>query len=46
LVIGSEAARRLRVETAVTLKWLAAELHMGSWTQVAKENGAWIVVEF
>jgi REP element-mobilizing transposase RayT len=29
-------ARRLRAETAVTLKWLAAELHMGAWTHVAK----------
>jgi len=28
-------ARRLRVETAVTLKWIAAELHMGTWTHVA-----------
>jgi hypothetical protein len=27
--------RRLRVETAVTLKWIAAELHVGHWTQVA-----------
>jgi hypothetical protein len=27
-------ARRLRVETAVTLKWIAAELHMGTWTHV------------
>jgi hypothetical protein len=23
------------VETAVTLKWIAAELHMGTWTHVA-----------
>jgi REP element-mobilizing transposase RayT len=28
-------ARRLRAETAVTLKWIAAELHMGTWTHVA-----------
>ena len=28
-------ARRLRAETAVTLKWIAAELHMGAWTHVA-----------
>jgi hypothetical protein len=28
-------ARRLRAETAVTLKWLVAELHLGSWTYVA-----------
>ena len=28
-------AQRLRVETAVTLKWIAKELHMGSWTHVA-----------
>ena len=28
-------ARRLRAETAVTLKWLAAELHMGTWTHVS-----------
>ncbi|MCU0784543.1 MAG: hypothetical protein MUF81_10985 [Verrucomicrobia bacterium] len=28
-------ARRLRTETAVTLKWIAAELHMGTWTHVA-----------
>ena len=28
-------ARRLRTETAVTLKWIAAELHMGKWTHVS-----------
>ena len=28
-------ARRLRAETAVTLKWIAAELQMGTWTHVA-----------
>lgn len=28
-------ARRLRRETAVTLKWIAAELHMGAWTHVS-----------
>ena len=28
-------ARRLRAETAVTLKWIATELHMGTWTPVA-----------
>jgi len=28
-------ARRLRAQTAVTLKWLAAELHMGSYNHVA-----------
>lgn len=28
-------AQRLRAETAVTLKWIAAELHMGTWTHVA-----------
>lgn len=28
-------ARRLRAETAVTLKWIAAELHMGTWTHVS-----------
>jgi hypothetical protein len=27
-------ARRLRVETAVTLKWIAEQLHMGTWTHV------------
>ena len=27
-------ARRLRAETAVTLKWIAAQLHMGAWTHV------------
>ena len=29
-------AQRLRTETAVTLKWIAAELYMGTWTHVAK----------
>jgi REP element-mobilizing transposase RayT len=28
-------AQRLRMETAVTLKWIATELHMGTWTHVA-----------
>ena len=28
-------AQRLRVETAVPLKWIAKELHMGTWTHVA-----------
>lgn len=28
-------ARRLRAETAVTLKWIAKELHMGTWTHVS-----------
>ena len=28
-------AQRLRVETAVPLKWIARELHMGTWTHVA-----------
>ena len=28
-------ARRLREETAVTLKWIAAKLHMGTWTHVS-----------
>ena len=28
-------AQRLRAETAVTLKWIAAELNMGTWTHVA-----------
>ena len=28
-------AQRLRTETAVTLKWIAAALHMGTWTHVA-----------
>jgi putative transposase len=28
-------AQRLRAETAATLKWIAAELHMGTWTHVA-----------
>lgn len=27
-------AQRLRTETAVTLKWIAKELHMGTWTHV------------
>jgi hypothetical protein len=30
-----QIAQQLRVETAVTLKWNAAELHMGTWTYVA-----------
>lgn len=28
-------AQRLRAETAVTLKWIATELHMGAWTNVS-----------
>jgi putative transposase len=28
-------ARRVRAETSVTLKWIAAEMHMGTWTHVA-----------
>jgi hypothetical protein len=28
-------AQRLRAETAVTLKWIANELRMGTWTHVA-----------
>jgi hypothetical protein len=28
-------ARHLRAETAVTLKWIAAELNLGTWTHVA-----------
>ena len=28
-------AERLRAETAVSLKWIAARLHMGSWTHVS-----------
>ncbi|MBI2927411.1 MAG: hypothetical protein HYY24_17075 [Verrucomicrobia bacterium] len=28
-------AQRFRAETAVTLKWIAEELHMGTWTHVA-----------
>jgi hypothetical protein len=28
-------ARRLRAETTMTLKWVAAELHMGAWTHVS-----------
>jgi len=28
-------AQRLRSETAVTLNWIAAELHMGAWSHVA-----------
>lgn len=29
-----DAARRLRQETPVSLKWIAQRLHMGSWTYV------------
>ena len=29
------AVQRLRAETTVTLKWIAAELHMVTWTHVA-----------
>ena len=28
-------ARRLRDETTMTLKWIAEQLHMGTWTHVA-----------
>jgi len=28
-------ARRLRAETTMSLKWIAGELHMGSWTYVS-----------
>ena len=28
-------AERLRAETALTLKWIAKALHMGTWTHVA-----------
>jgi hypothetical protein len=28
-------ARRLRRETAMSLKWIARRLHMGSWTYVS-----------
>jgi len=28
-------AKRLRAETTMTLKWIAAQLHMGTWTHVA-----------
>jgi transcriptional regulator with XRE-family HTH domain len=30
-----QIAGRLRAETAVTLKWIAKELHMSTWTHVA-----------
>jgi hypothetical protein len=30
-------ARRLREETAVTLKWVAGRLHMGVWTHVSHQ---------
>ena len=30
-------ARRLRKETSVTLKWIAKELRMGSWTYVNRQ---------
>jgi putative transposase len=30
-----QIAQRLRAETAVTLKWIAQELHMGSWSNVS-----------
>jgi REP element-mobilizing transposase RayT len=30
-------ARRLREETAVTLKWVAGRLHMGAWTHVSHQ---------
>jgi hypothetical protein len=28
-------AQRLRAETSVPLKWIAEQLHMGTWTHVA-----------
>jgi len=28
-------AQRLQTDTAVTLKWIAKELHMGTWMHVA-----------
>jgi len=28
-------AKRLRAQTTMTLKWIAAQLHMGTWTHVA-----------
>ena len=28
-------AKRLREETTMTLKWIAEQLHMGTWTHVA-----------
>ena len=30
-------AQRLRTETAVRLKWIAKEMHMGDWTHVANQ---------
>ena len=30
-----QIARRLRTETAMTLKWIATELQMGAWTHVS-----------
>ena len=30
-----QVARRLRQETTMSLKWIAARLHMGSWTYVS-----------
>jgi len=32
-------AARLRRETTVSLKWIANELHMGSWTYVSNLLG-------
>ena len=32
---GRTAARRLRQETTMSLKWIALRLHMGSWTYVS-----------
>jgi hypothetical protein len=32
-------ARRLRAETPMTLKWIAGELHMGTWTYVSNLLG-------
>jgi hypothetical protein len=34
-------ARRLRSETAVTLKWIAQNLHMGVWTYVSNQLQNW-----
>ena len=33
-------ARRLRKETTMSLKWIARELNMGSWTYVSNLLGA------
>ena len=36
-----ELARRLRKETTLSLKWIAEELHMGSWTYVSNLLRNW-----